>query len=88
MCPQCRAFISSDDKTCPYCNETVGSRAASVRPQDAFSSMVPEHSTMTLMFLLLNVAFWVSSVIISANQGGGNNPIMDLDSRTLILLGG
>ena len=87
MCPQCRAFISSDDKTCPYCNEAVGARAASVAPQDALASMVPDHSTMTLLFLLLNAAFWIASVIVSANQGNPN-PLMNLDSRTLILLGG
>ena len=86
MCPQCRAFISSDDKTCPYCNEPVGTRAASVAPRDAFASMVPEHSTITLLFLLLNAAFWIASVIVSANQGN-SNPLMNLDSRTLILLG-
>ena len=23
MCPQCRAFITTKDKVCPYCNESV-----------------------------------------------------------------
>ncbi len=23
MCPQCRAFITTSDRVCPYCNEAV-----------------------------------------------------------------
>jgi rhomboid protease GluP len=49
-------------------------------------SLIPEHSTMTLLFLLINVAFFIASLVISANQGN-SNAIMSLDNRTLILLG-
>jgi rhomboid protease GluP len=87
MCPQCRAFISSDDKVCPYCNETVGARAAApLGPSQALESLVPDHSTVTLLFLLINVAFWIATVMISANEGNGG-AIVNLDNRTLILLG-
>jgi rhomboid protease GluP len=86
MCPQCRAFISSDDKTCPYCNEAIGPSAGAIGPQDALASMIPDHATITLLFLLLNAGFWIASVMISSNQGNGN-ALMGLDTRTLILLG-
>ncbi len=87
MCPHCRAFITSDDKTCPYCNEPVGSsRPVIATPTEAIGSLVPDHSTITLLFLLLNAAFWIASVIISANQGNAN-ALGNLDRRTLLLLG-
>jgi rhomboid protease GluP len=86
MCPQCRAFISSDDKVCPYCNEPVGARSAAVTPANAIESLVPDHSTMTLLFMLVNAGFWIAATIISVNQGNGN-AITSLDTRTLILLG-
>jgi rhomboid protease GluP len=85
MCPHCRAFISSDDKVCPYCNEKVGARAAeeAVLP---IESAIPDQSTITLLLLLINAAFFVASIMISFNQGN-NGAIMSLDNRTLILLG-
>lgn len=85
MCPHCRAFISSDDKICPYCNEKVGTRVAETAtlPVD---SVIPEHSTITLLFLLINVAFFIASIAISSDQGN-RNAILSLDNRTLILLG-
>ena len=86
MCPHCRAFISRDDKVCPYCSEKIGARPGNMAPTQALESMVPDHSTMTLLFLLINAGFWIAATIISANQGN-NNAIIGLDSRTLILLG-
>ena len=29
MCPHCRAFITTKDRVCPYCNEAVAPRQAS-----------------------------------------------------------
>ena len=28
MCPNCRAFISADDRVCPYCEVKLGHEAA------------------------------------------------------------
>ncbi len=85
MCPHCRAFISADDKICPYCSEKTGARAAeeAVLPME---SMVPEHSTITLLFLLVNAAFFIASMAISSDQGN-RSALFALDNRTLILLG-
>ncbi|BDC50865.1 hypothetical protein F183_A31810 [Bryobacterales bacterium F-183] len=94
MCPHCRAFISSDDKICPYCEEPIGASAGtritltggSSDSGGVASSLVPDHSAMTLLFLLVNVALFLASVWVSANSGN-NGAIMGLDNRTLILLG-
>ena len=31
MCPNCRAFITDSDRTCPYCNEKVQPKAVDLR---------------------------------------------------------
>ena len=92
MCPHCRAFISSDDKICPYCDEPVGSRqAGSISLTGSgdgggAASLVPDHSAMTLLFLLVNVALFLASVWVSAGSGN-NSAILAIDNRTLVLLG-
>src|SRR5580693_962423 len=42
MCPQCRAFITSKDRVCPYCNEPVGPRAIDRRsPSPILGGLIP-----------------------------------------------
>ena len=42
MCPNCRAFITSDDKICPYCQAQVGARVIDQRlPSDVLGGLIP-----------------------------------------------
>ena len=87
MCPNCRAFISSDDRSCPYCG--VALQRASVRTTTSSGTsegLIPEHAFTTFILLLINTAIWVISIIIS-KQGGNQDALMNLDRGTLAALG-
>jgi rhomboid protease GluP len=86
MCPNCRAFITTDDKVCPYCDVRVEARAVDKRaPADVLGGLIPHARFTTMMILLVNVGMYIATVLYSmhANGGGGT----DLDSRTLIDFG-
>ena len=46
MCPNCRAFITTDDKICPYCQVVVGPRAADRIPKDVVGGLIPHARQM------------------------------------------
>jgi rhomboid protease GluP len=87
MCPNCRAFITTDDKVCPYCDLRLGPRAADQRsPVDVLGGLIPHHRFTTMMILLVNTGLYIATVIYSmrGSRGGG----FDLDSNTLFDFGG
>ena len=52
MCPNCRAFITTDDKTCPYCEVKIGERAIDRRlPSDVLGGLIPHARFTTVMIL-------------------------------------
>ena len=55
MCPQCRAFITTSDRTCPYCNEVVAPRAVDQRNPSPILGIIPNVGFVTFMTLLINV---------------------------------
>ncbi len=62
MCPHCRAFITDQDKVCPYCNERVGARAVERRGDGSLlGGLIPEARFVTSMILLINIALYVAS---------------------------
>jgi rhomboid protease GluP len=86
MCPNCRAFITTDDKVCPYCDFRVGSRAVDQRtPADVLGGLIPHARFTTMMILLVNSGMYIATVLYSmhTNRGGG----MDADGRTLFDFG-
>ncbi|HEY3739482.1 MAG TPA: rhomboid family intramembrane serine protease [Bryobacteraceae bacterium] len=86
MCPNCRAFISSDDRVCQYCGFEL--RPASSTPSaDAAGGLIPEHAFTTFMLLVVNGAMWAVSVMLS-KQAGNPRALMDIDMNTLVSLGG
>ena len=85
MCPNCRAFISSDDRVCQYCGNTIKPKSAI--DGDVLSSLIPEHAYTTFVLLLINGAMWTASIIISRKMGNPN-ALMSIDGHTLIMLGG
>jgi rhomboid protease GluP len=80
MCPHCRAFISPDDKVCPYCNTEVAPRMVLRRaPSDAFGGRF-----ITILLVLVNTGLYIATVLANMRAGGG---AMDLDGRTLLDFG-
>ncbi len=87
MCPHCRAFITTDDKVCPYCDTPVGPRAIDVRsPADILGGLIPSARFLTSLILLLNAGLFVTTVIFSMNRGNAS-AVMGLDSQTLLIFG-
>src|SRR5262245_26942106 len=87
MCPHCRAFITTSDKVCPYCNETVGSRAVDLRSSSSemFGGFIPQAHFTTVVILLINFGLYAATVVYSMGSGAGN--VMNVDGRTLVFFG-
>lgn len=86
MCPNCRAFITTDDKVCPYCQVRLGPSAAQQRAStEALGGLIPQAHFTTIVILLINTGLYIATVLYSARTGGGLS--MDLDQRVLDLFG-
>ena len=70
MCPNCRAFITSDDKICPYCQAQVGERIIDRRsPSDVLGGLIPHQRFVTMLILLINTGLYVATML-RTNQDG------------------
>jgi rhomboid protease GluP len=85
MCPNCRAFITTDDKVCPYCDTRVGPRAVDRRPSGNVG-LIPNARFTTVIILLINAGLYVATAIFSMRVTGGQSA-MDIDGQTLFLFG-
>ena len=71
MCPNCRAFITSDDKICPYCQAQVGERVIDRRaPSDVLGGLIPHQRFVTMLILLINTGLYVATMLRTQQQGG------------------
>ena len=87
MCPNCRAFITTDDKVCPYCDTRVEARAVERRaPADVLGGLIPHARFTTMMILLVNTGLYIATVLYSIRSGLGGG--MDIDGRVLYAFGG
>ncbi len=87
MCPHCRAFITTRDKVCPYCNERVGQRAAERRdPGAVLGGFIPHARFVTTIILLINCGLYLATVVFSQRAGTGGG-FMAIDGRTLLEFG-
>ncbi|HLX44738.1 MAG TPA: rhomboid family intramembrane serine protease [Bryobacteraceae bacterium] len=85
MCPQCRAFITTEDKICPYCNTEVATRSVSRRAaSDALGGLIPHARFTTLMIMLINTGLYIATLLHTSRTGAGG---MDPDGQTLFLFG-
>lgn len=83
MCPHCRAFITTDDKICPYCDTPVGPKAVDRRdPGTILGGLVPSGQFVTFTILTINVGLF----IVTALASGGS--FMGISSMALIKYGG
>jgi rhomboid protease GluP len=85
MCPHCRAFITTDDKVCPYCNERVGPRAVERDGPSVLAGFIPRARFNTVIILLINFGLYVATALYSMRGEAGG--AMDIDARTLLLFG-
>lgn len=71
MCSNCRAFITTDDKICPYCDQPVGMRAVESRAAaDAMAGFVQGDRFLTNLILLINVGLYVAMLLYSSDGRG------------------
>ena len=86
MGPHCRAFITSSDRVCPYCNERVGPRAIDRRnPAGILGGLIPHARFNTVLILAINFGLYVVTSLFSMRSGRGGP--MNLDPYTLVAFG-
>lgn len=87
MCPHCRAFITVNDKVCPYCETPVGPRAVDRRdPGALLGGLIPAARFVTTLILTINIGMYIVTVLASMKLGAGGG-LMNIDGRTLISFG-
>ena len=56
MCPNCRAFITTDDRVCPYCDMEIGMRAVDRRmAADTMAGVLQGDRFLTTLILVVNI---------------------------------
>ena len=64
MCPNCRAFITTKDKICPYCGVGVGPRAVDRRhPADVLGGLIPAERFTTTVILMINFGMYLVTAV-------------------------
>ncbi len=64
MCPNCRAFVTTGDRVCPYCEAPLGARAVDRRdPGQILGGLIPQARFTTVMILLINTALFVGDYL-------------------------
>lgn len=87
MCPHCRAFITTRDKVCPYCNERVGPRAVEIRdPGAILGGFIPHARFVTMIILVINFGLYLATVVFSQSTGQGGG-FFSIDGQTLFAFG-
>jgi rhomboid protease GluP len=72
MCPNCRAFITTSDRVCPYCNEKVGPRAVDQHePGAILGGFIPHARFTTVLILLINFGLYVATMVYTSRAGEG-----------------
>jgi rhomboid protease GluP len=64
MCPNCRAFVTTSDRVCPYCEMKLGERAIERRdPGDVLGGLIPHVRFTTVMILLINTGLFLADYL-------------------------
>lgn len=87
MCPNCRAFITTKDKVCPYCDVKLGARAVDRRnPGAVLGGLIPHARFTTTIILMINFGLYIVTAIYSM-KAGNDAAFMGVDGRTLAMFG-
>jgi rhomboid protease GluP len=65
MCPNCRAFITIQDRVCPYCGIQLGPRAVDMRATQFAASFLPQANRTSVIILAINVVFYLIEVAVN-----------------------
>lgn len=72
MCPHCRAFITTADKVCPYCDTPVGPRAVDLRGSDLLGGLIPSAQFATVTILTACIGMYLVTMVASNKIGEVN----------------
>jgi rhomboid protease GluP len=73
MCPNCRAFITTSDKVCPYCDIKLEAPAIARRaPADVLGGLIPHARFTTIVILLINAGFYLAEELPGLISGSGS----------------
>src|SRR5579871_383941 len=85
MCPNCRAFITTDDKVCPYCDVQLSTPIIRKRSPGPIAGFIPHANFTTVLILLINTGLFIAMLLRSSKTMGGIG--LDLDGQTLFDFG-
>ena len=69
MCPNCRAFVTTNDHVCPYCEVQLGSRAIDRRnPGEILGGLIPHARFTTILILVINTILFLAQTL-NPNSG-------------------
>ncbi len=72
MCPNCRAFITTSDRTCPYCAQPIGPRAIDARqPGAIMGGLIPQAHFTTVLILVVNFGLFIGTLFLTRTIGEG-----------------
>jgi len=64
MCPNCRAFVTTSDRVCPYCEMQLGPRAIERRdPGEVLGGLIPHARFTTVMIMLINTGLFLADYL-------------------------
>lgn len=86
MCPHCRAFVSVDDRKCPYCDSPLGPRAIERRTPSTGAGFIPPARFTTVVILLLNAGLYVATTVFSMRMTNGE-AVFDIHPEVLLIFG-
>src|SRR5580698_726418 len=73
MCPHCRAFITTNDRTCPYCGQQIGPRAIDARqPGAIMGGLIPQAHFTTILILVINFGLFIGTLFLQRTIGETN----------------
>lgn len=83
MCSNCRAFVTTSDRVCPYCNVKLGPRAIDQRsPVEILGGLIPQVRFTTVMILLINGILFIASYMDSdVLRAGGSVPAIMMQGQ-------
>jgi rhomboid protease GluP len=87
MCPHCRAFITTRDRICPYCNEGVAPvQVVKDEGVRVLGGLIPHVRFNTALILLINVGLYLATALFSSRMGNSQG-FWSIDPVTLRAFG-
>lgn len=84
MCPNCRAFVTTSDKVCPYCDVQLG---LTYRQKTSdVAGLIPRDRLTTVIILGVNTLMYAAMMLHALNVLGSQS-LMDFPGRTLVQFG-